>query len=248
MIEEYDNTNPLLPFAPRQLGSETVNTVNGKDLYSFLSPKRDYATWIRYQVKRAKLFKDSDFIVFPTFGENPKGGRPILEYHLAFDAAKRIAMMASTEKGNEIRSYFLECERRANSAVLPTLHDPALQAILQLTVRLDATQHQLALVNAKAELALANQAWLTIREYVYLEKLARQMPPSLCKTFGVYLTNYCRENGVPIRDQPVADRHWKDEHSYHIEVIAQRLPGWLLRRNGQTTLSIVEKSPKKDIQ
>lgn len=42
-------------------------------------------------------------------------GNKITDYVLSIDFAKRIAMMARTEKGEEVRRYFLACEKLANS-------------------------------------------------------------------------------------------------------------------------------------
>lgn len=93
--------------------------------------------------------------------------------------------------------------------------------------------------NTKADMAIANQQWLTVRKYVFLHGLERQMPPSACKAYGTFLTGYCLENGIPVDDQPVADRQWGKENSYYAEAIAKTLPGWLIRQYGQPPLAIV---------
>jgi prophage antirepressor-like protein len=43
---------------------------------------------------------------------SPKGGRPRIDYHLTLQGAMHIAMISNTEKGFEVRDYFIECEER----------------------------------------------------------------------------------------------------------------------------------------
>ncbi|HCF26952.1 MAG TPA: hypothetical protein DEV81_07025, partial [Cyanobacteria bacterium UBA11049] len=44
--------------------------------------------------------------------KTPQGGRPSEFIHLTIDCFKAFCMMAGTEKGKEVRRYFLECERQ----------------------------------------------------------------------------------------------------------------------------------------
>ena len=39
-------------------------------------------------------------------------GNQTLDFAITLDFAKRLAMMAKTEKGEEVRKYFIECEKR----------------------------------------------------------------------------------------------------------------------------------------
>lgn len=68
---------------------------------------------------------------FAKDGENqrPTGGRPRRECYLTLEAAKHIAMLAGTEKGFDVREYFIECERRAKRGLaLPDFSNPAAAA------------------------------------------------------------------------------------------------------------------------
>lgn len=114
----------IISIKPTSIGGQAVNTVNGRDLHVFLDVGKDFSTWIKVQIERGRLVEGRDFVkltqkgelspgVFPQKGENPQSGRPAIEYHLALDAAKHIAMMSGTEKGFEVRDYFIECERAA---------------------------------------------------------------------------------------------------------------------------------------
>ncbi len=79
--------------------------------------------WLEYSTKHDALesFKKCDFlesIDFRSFQESPGklGGRPNTKYQLTIDCFKSWGMMAGTEKGKEIRRYFLECEKIAIAA------------------------------------------------------------------------------------------------------------------------------------
>ncbi len=79
--------------------------------------------WLGYSSKSDALesFKRGDFIEsldFRSFQEpaGKLGGRPSTKYQLTTDCFKSWGMMSGTEKGKQIRRYFLECERIAIAA------------------------------------------------------------------------------------------------------------------------------------
>lgn len=128
----------LIPIRVGEISGATRQTVDARDLHSFLGIAKDFTTWAKAQIDRARLTEGRDYLltqkgdqagVFPQKGVNPLGGRPRAEYHLTIDAAKHIAMMAGTDKGFEVRDYFIECERRAREAPaidpMRVLNDPA---------------------------------------------------------------------------------------------------------------------------
>mgnify|MGYP001583861382 CR=1 FL=1 len=132
------------------------------------------------------------------------------------------------------------------ASALPDFHNPSTKALVETLVRVDALEYEIAQLrennertDAKTDLALANQQWLTIREYVFLNDLTHQMPTSCHADYGRWLTGYCQEHGIPVRKQGVADRSWEQEHAYHVETIARTLPGWLTRRQGQRELRVI---------
>jgi phage anti-repressor protein len=79
---------------------------------------QDAWQWIGYSTKgNAKVAFEAagfltgiDFRVFMINHKNPKGGRPTQKLSLTVDCFKSWAMMAGTEKGREVRRYFLACE------------------------------------------------------------------------------------------------------------------------------------------
>lgn len=90
--------------------------VDARDLYNFLESKRQFADWIKDRLSDDNgndiYEKGKDYSVFHNFVKNPKGGRPQNLYVLSLETAKRIGMMENNIKGQQIRDYFIECEKR----------------------------------------------------------------------------------------------------------------------------------------
>ena len=103
--------NDCLPIMKATIGSESVNSVNARQLHASLGVSKDFSDWMKAQIERAELVRSEDFEVLPQKGENPQGGRPSVEYALTLDAAKHIAMMSATEAGRKVRRYFIEAEK-----------------------------------------------------------------------------------------------------------------------------------------
>lgn len=126
-VDKFEELKSLLPVVVNDKGLETVD---GRNLQAGLGNSKDYTDWAKQQIARARLVEKVDFEVFPLKGVNPSGGRPRSEYAFSVPAAKKIAMMAESEKGNEVRDYFLRCEELAKQVkpkaafVLPDFEDP----------------------------------------------------------------------------------------------------------------------------
>jgi phage anti-repressor protein len=110
-----------------EVGGKSCPVVDARELQGLLGSKDKFAGWITDQVARARLKENKHFGVFRNFPKNsPKGGRPRIDYHLTLQGAMHIAMISNTEKGFEVRDYFIECEERyralrAGVATAPTV-------------------------------------------------------------------------------------------------------------------------------
>lgn len=121
------------------IGNEAVQTVNARDLHSFLENRDHFTTWFQDRVQQYGFVENVDFVGFSETSE--KGGRPRKEYAITLDMAKELAMVERNEKGKQARQYFIECERRAKAAPVIDFSDPR--------VLLGAVQHN-ALWDARA--------------------------------------------------------------------------------------------------
>lgn len=89
----------LIPIQLASIENQTVNTVSARDLHAFLEVGKDFSTWIKAQLDRARLVENRDFIKLTQKGELSATGQIRIEYYLTIEAAKHIGMMSGTEKG-----------------------------------------------------------------------------------------------------------------------------------------------------
>jgi anti-repressor protein len=109
----------LVKIENKVIGDGKIQTVSARELHKFLGVKKDFSDWIKTQLKRGRFLEGRDFVVFPLEGEVE--GRPRIEYFLVVDAAKHVAMMSGTEKGFEVRDWFILCEKVAMEKTMEAL-------------------------------------------------------------------------------------------------------------------------------
>jgi phage anti-repressor protein len=226
----------LIPFATRQLGNETINTVNARDLYAFLALTGDYNRWIKGAIKRAKLLEHVDFEVYYHQGENLQGGRPATGHHLSFDASKHISMMSSSNKGREARDWFIAKEKElAALTIAPKASEqfPELRAIAQLIEstaearllaqaaqeKAHAAELTAARAEGKADMALAEARVMTLEEFVVSNGLLRQMPEAQWPSYTRWLKDVCLAIGHDIDKGKVLGKRWQLENVYPLQAL-----------------------------
>lgn len=148
--------NELIAIKPAQVGQGSVNTVNARELHVFLEVGKDFSNWIKAQIKRARLVENRDYVSFAQKGEREIGATVKIEYHLTLEAGKHIAMLSGTEKGFEVREYFIECEAVAKGAAPYAIPTTYKEALLQLVDQVDKNEQlQLAITEAAPKVAFA---------------------------------------------------------------------------------------------
>lgn len=102
-----ENLNSLLPISE----NNGKKAVNARALHAFLGSKRDFSNWIKDRIDKYDFIENQDYVVFNNFGENPKGGRPQIEYALTIGMAKELSMVEG--KDNAVKALvrdFIEKE------------------------------------------------------------------------------------------------------------------------------------------
>lgn len=106
----------LIPIQPQQFNGETVDTVNARELHTFLESKQQFSDWIKGRIDTYQFLENQDFICvsenYETQRKDGQKGAVIrTEYHITLDMAKELAMVERTAKGREARQYFIACEK-----------------------------------------------------------------------------------------------------------------------------------------
>lgn len=126
--------NDLIKLTPQTIGGETQQTVNARELHAFLEVGKDFSNWIKDRIEKYGFVEDVDYIRFsPNSAKTSNGGRPSVEYYISLSMGKELGMVERSDKGREIRRYFIRCEKelkdiKQTSPALPDFTNPAVAA------------------------------------------------------------------------------------------------------------------------
>lgn len=183
----------------QEINNEKVNSVNARDLWVALESKQDFSTWIKARLEQAYAVENEDYGVFHKTVENLKGGRPLLEYVLSLDLAKNISMLEKKEKGNQIRKYFISCEKQLiqqQSHSLPQTYLEALESLVESEKRNQALQERIEQDRPKVTFANAVSG---SDSSISIGQFAKILKQNGIETGRQRLFNYFREKGYLIK-------------------------------------------------
>lgn len=183
----------------QEINNEKVNSVNARDLWVALESKQDFSTWIKARLEQTYAVENEDYGVFQKAVENLKGGRPLLEYVLSLDLAKNISMLEKKEKGNQIRKYFISCEKQLiqqQSHSLPQTYLEALESLVESEKRNQALQERIEQDRPKVTFANAVSG---SDSSISIGQFAKILKQNGIETGRQRLFNYFREKGYLIK-------------------------------------------------
>lgn len=94
---------------------ENVQVVSARDLHEVLGVKTRFSQWTKQNFKHFRENIDFSSVVTTTQQNQYGGTKELQDYALTIEMAKHIAMMSGTDKGYEIRDYFIKVEQAWNS-------------------------------------------------------------------------------------------------------------------------------------
>lgn len=88
--------------------------VSGRQLHQVLGVKTPYSMWFDRMVEYG-FTENQDFLLNNSVKQTGRGGHNKIDHVLKLDMAKEIAMIQRTDKGKEVRQYFIQVEKDFNS-------------------------------------------------------------------------------------------------------------------------------------
>lgn len=143
----------LIKLNEQNINDQMIKTVNARDLHEFLGSKRKFSDWVKAKIDRLRLRENTDYVTVSQNCEIARGGyQTVIDYFVTLDVAKHIAMMENTDRGFEVRDYFIECERKLTEQhQLPQTFAEALKLAYEQQLLIETQKEQIGIMQPKAE-------------------------------------------------------------------------------------------------
>lgn len=88
--------------------------VSGRQLHEALEVKTKYSDWFNRMIDYG-FAENQDFLLLKNEQQTGRGGHNRVDHIIKLDMAKEIAMIQRTERGKQVRQYFIQVEKDFNS-------------------------------------------------------------------------------------------------------------------------------------
>ena len=213
-------TTALIPIIEDPKGEQTVNA---RDLHSFLEVGRDFSTWVKDRISSLGFAEDLDFVITPETGDISRRGPKRIEYHLGLRMARHLSMIERTKKGEDARDYFIECERIAKGKELSPGEFLVQQAQMLLRIEQEQKrQEEHRRVTDERMEHIENQinvrsGYYTILAWANIAKL--KIPIDMANRLGRVCSKLSKEREVLVGKVP--DTRFGSVNSYHETILKE---------------------------
>lgn len=164
--------------------------VSGRQLHEALGVKTPYSMWFDRMVEYG-FTENQDFLLNNFVKQTGRGGHNKVDHIIKLDMAKEIAMIQRTDKGKEVRQYFIQVEKDFNSP-----EKIMARALLMADKKIHKLETQIEADKPKVLFADAVSASHTS---ILVGELAKLISQNGYKIGANRLFSWMRENGYLIK-------------------------------------------------
>jgi anti-repressor protein len=125
------------------------DVVSARELYEALGLNKSH--WSRWSqqniVDNPFAIEKTDYVGFAIM----VNGNETLDFAITLDLAKKISMTVKNEKGEQIRNYFLACEKKAKEVYIPQTYAQALLEAGRLALEVEKKDAQINIMKPKSD-------------------------------------------------------------------------------------------------
>ncbi|WP_155971650.1 phage antirepressor KilAC domain-containing protein [Streptococcus ruminantium] len=165
--------------------------VSGRQLHEALGVNSNYTTWFDRMTEYG-FTENEDYVLLSNFGnQTGRGGHNKVDHVIKLDMAKEIAMIQRTDRGKQVRQYFIQIEKDFNSPekIMARALLLADKKVHQLEAQIEADKPKVLFANAVE----ASATSILIGDFA---KILRQNGYNIGQN---RLFEWLRENGFLIR-------------------------------------------------
>lgn len=165
--------------------------VSGRQLHEALGVNSNYTTWFDRMTDYG-FTENEDYVLLSNFGnQTGRGGHNKVDHVIKLDMAKEIAMIQRTERGKQVRQYFIQVEKDFNSPE---------KIMARALLMADKKVHKLeAQIEADKPKVLFADAVSASHTSILVGDLAKLISQNGYKIGGNRLFVWLRENGYLIK-------------------------------------------------
>ena len=101
----------LLQISISKIGSETINSINARDIHTYLEVKTRFNDWIQRAIEKYDFEENIDY------SKMSNGTSRGIDFIVTLDMAKELAMLENNPKGRKTRKYFINFEKEAKKVI-----------------------------------------------------------------------------------------------------------------------------------
>jgi anti-repressor protein len=179
-IQYYSNLNLQTMELIKITENNGKRAVSARELYDFLGfNPSNFKSWVQNNILFNQFAIESiDYQQLVLQYELPNGATGSKsDFSLSLDFAKKLAMISKSERGEQIRNYFIECEKQLTLSQLPDFTNPAIaaRAWAEQFEQRELAQKEVKALQPKAEVydrVMASQDCVSIGDAANILKLS----------------------------------------------------------------------------